>query len=187
MDHYLDIHLRPDPEFPSPQLMGALFAKLHRALVALLEESIGISFPALDEQRPWLGEHLRLHGTCAALDRLMAQPWLRGMRDHLRLGELLAVPTDARHRQVRRVQVKSSPERLRRRQIRRHGFSEEEARQRIPDSAARTLDLPYLHLRSQSSGQSFRLFIRHAPVQDAPVAGRFNRYGLSDSATVPWF
>lgn len=187
MDYYLDIHLRPDPEVPSPHLMSALFGKLHRALVALPEESVGISFPARDEQRPWLGEHLRLHGTCAALDRLMAQPWLTGIRDHLRLGELLPVPVDAKHRQVRRVQVKSSPERLRRRQMRRHGFSEEEARQRIPDRTARQLDLPYLHLRSQSTGQSFRLFIRHGPLQDTPIAGHFTRYGLSDSATVPWF
>lgn len=187
MDHYLDIHIRPDPEFPSPQLMNALFAKLHRALVALPEENIGISFPAVDEKRPCLGNHLRLHGTSAALDSLMAQPWLSGMRDHLRLGELLPVPEGAQHRQVRRVQAKSNPERLRRRQMRRHGFSEEEARQRIPDSAARRLDLPYVQLRSQSSGQHFRLFIHHGPLRSQPVAGHINRYGLSDGCTVPWF
>jgi CRISPR-associated endonuclease Csy4 len=71
--------------------------------------------------------------------------------------------------------------------MRRHGFSEEEARQRIPDSAARRLDLPYVQLRSQSSGQHFRLFIHHGPLQSQPVAGHINRYGLSDGCTVPWF
>ncbi len=34
MNHYLDLHLLPDPEFSAAQLMSALFAKLHRALVA---------------------------------------------------------------------------------------------------------------------------------------------------------
>ena len=36
MDHYLDIRLLPDPEFPAPLLMNALFTKLHRALVSHL-------------------------------------------------------------------------------------------------------------------------------------------------------
>lgn len=30
MDHYLDIRLRPDPEFPPAQLMSVLFGKLHQ-------------------------------------------------------------------------------------------------------------------------------------------------------------
>ncbi|WP_374438483.1 type I-F CRISPR-associated endoribonuclease Cas6/Csy4 [Pseudomonas panipatensis] len=187
MDHYLDIRLRPDPEFPAMHLMSALFAKLHRALVALPNENIGVSFPDVDEQRPWLGERLRLHGSAAALDRLMAQPWLNGMRDHLRQGDCLAVPAQALYRQVRRVQTKSSPERLRRRQMRRHGLSEEEARQRIPDHSARSLDLPYLHLASQSTGQRFRLFIQHGPLLAEPIDGACNRYGLGEGATVPWF
>ena len=33
MDHYVDIDVRTDPEFPAHQLMSALYAKLHRALV----------------------------------------------------------------------------------------------------------------------------------------------------------
>lgn len=30
MKHYLEIQVQPDPEFPAPHLMNALFAKLHR-------------------------------------------------------------------------------------------------------------------------------------------------------------
>lgn len=187
MDHYLDIRLRSDPEFPATQLMSALFAKLHRALVTLPGEEIGISFPDVNEKRSGLGARLRLHGNAAALDTLMAHPWLPGMRDHLHLGELLPIPMQVQYRHVSRVQAKSNPERLRRRQVRRHGLSEEEARQRIPDSAARTLELPFVSLRSQSTGQSFHLFIRHGPLQAKPTEGNFSRYGLSNAATVPWF
>ncbi|MBV6247217.1 type I-F CRISPR-associated endoribonuclease Cas6/Csy4, partial [Pseudomonas aeruginosa] len=55
MDHYLDIRLRPDPEFPPAQLMSVLFGKLHQALVAQGGDRIGVSFPDLDESRSRLG------------------------------------------------------------------------------------------------------------------------------------
>jgi CRISPR-associated endonuclease Csy4 len=186
MDHYLDIHLLPDPEFPAGQLMNALFAKLHRALVQLDSRSIGVSFPDA-RKGAGLGQHLRLHGCMAALNDLLALPWLTGMRDHVKLGEPTPVPTDAKHCRVRRVQVDSSPERLRRRTMRRHGLSEEKARERIPDHAAKLLQLPYISLRSQSTGQPFRLFIEQGKPQPEPVVGSFNAYGLSQEATVPWF
>jgi CRISPR-associated endonuclease Csy4 len=88
---------------------------------------------------------------------------------------------------VRRVQAQSSADRIRRRQMKRHGWTEEEARARIADSVEQQLALPYLTLRSQSTGQHFRLFIDHLPCQPAPVAGPFNAYGLSSTATIPWF
>lgn len=187
MDHYLDIHIRPDPEFSAPQLMNALFAKLHRALVELKSDDIGVSFPGVDEKRPALGDTLRLHGTLNRLQTLMAQPWLNGMRDHLILGAPARVPTQVQYRSVSRVQSDSNPERLRRRLMRRHSLSEEEARRRIPDNAARMLKLPFINLHSQSTGQHFRLFIRHGTVQSKTEPGKFSCYGLSPNATVPWF
>ena len=45
MDSYIDIRVRPDPEFSMPMLMNALVSKLHRALVAINADDIGISFP----------------------------------------------------------------------------------------------------------------------------------------------
>ena len=187
MDHYYDIRLLPDPEFVPTLLMNALFGKLHRALVELDSRSIGVSFPDTLPERPTLGERLRLHGSVRDLDGLMARGWLTGMRDHIDVGDMTAVPDYARHRIVRRVQAKSNPERLRRRTIRRRGVSEEEARRLVPDSAAERLNLPFVSLRSQSTGQTFRLFVEHRPLQAEPVPGEFSSYGLSSVATVPWF
>ncbi|MBD8492570.1 type I-F CRISPR-associated endoribonuclease Cas6/Csy4 [Pseudomonas syringae] len=187
MDHYLDLHLLPDPEFPTTQLMNALLAKLHRGLHDLRRDDIGISFPAIDSKSTRLGSHLRLHGTAQALDTLLALNWLTGMRDHVRLGDLSSVPPDTRHRVVSRVQTDSSPERTRRRLIKRHGITEEQARERIPDHAAKRCNLPFAQLRSQTTGQHFRLFIRHGPLLDKPEHGAFNGFGLSSRATVPWF
>ena len=63
--HYIDITLQPDPEFSHTHLLGALYAKLHRALVQLEATEIGVSFP-LHTNEPGrqrtLGNVLRLHG-----------------------------------------------------------------------------------------------------------------------------
>lgn len=188
MDSYIDIRLLPDPEFSASTLMNALYGKFHRILVELKSSSIGVSFPAVDLGRPNMGKLMRLHGSQAALERLMGKAWLRGMRDHVTISEIAAVPEESAYILVRRVQAKSSPDRLRRRQMRRHNLTEEEAFQRIPKSVQGSrLNLPYLKLKSQSTNQYFQLFIQQFAPQDHPVAGEFNTYGLSSSATVPWF
>jgi len=188
MDHYLEIRLLPDPEFPVTVLMNALFSKLHRGLVELETSRIGVSFPDVERVERGLGELLRLHGDAGELERLMTLPWLTGMHDHTRVGRLRPVPERILgYRVVRRVQAKSSPERLRRRWMRRKGLSAEEARKAIPDDVAERLDLPFVTLTSRSTGQRFRLFIEHRPLQENPVPGSFSSYGLSRIATVPWF
>lgn len=184
MDSYIDIRLHRDPEFPATQLMSALYAKLHRALVAMATDRIGVSFPSF---KATLGEVMRIHGSAEDLLNLQSTTWLVGMRDHLEVSPVQKVPQDAKHRQVRRVQAKTNVERLRRRLMRRHDLSEAEARLRIPDEVATTLSLPFVSLSSASTGQKFRLFISHEDMRVSPVSGSFNAYGLSDGATVPWF
>lgn len=184
MDHYQDIQLLPDPEFGAPQLMSALFAKLHRALVQRQSQDIGVSFPGL--HRKGAGTVLRLHGSMSALQALSDQPWLPGMRDHVTVAGIAEVPANAGHQVVRRMQAKSNPERLRRRQIKRKGWSTEQARAAIPDHVVETLKLPFLTIHSQSTGQTFLLFIDQHPVDQA-LSGPFNAYGLSASASLPKF
>ncbi|WP_303902217.1 type I-F CRISPR-associated endoribonuclease Cas6/Csy4 [Thiohalomonas denitrificans] len=188
MDHYLDFRLLPDPEFPTPLLMNALFSKLHRALVQIDSRSIGISFPELQQDQLFLGPCLRLHGTAADLERVMTENWLTGMRDHLFQSDLAAVPGNAKHRRIRRVQPKSNAERLRRRHAKRHSeLSEEEIALKIPDSVEERVKLPFLRLKSQSNGHYFCVFLEHSPPQAQAINGTFNAYGLSSEATIPWF
>lgn len=146
-----------------------------------------MGFPGYDSRRRTLGECLRLYGDEAALQPWAAGAWLGSLRDHVRSTAPLPVPAAAAHRTLRRIQVKSSPERLRRRLMKRHQFTEEQARQRIPDSMGRMTDLPYVQLASTSTAQQFKLFLALGPAQSQPQAGDFNTYGLSATATVPWF
>lgn len=185
--HSIDIRLLPDPEFGQPLLLGALYAKLHRALVSLDANDIGVSFPGYRLHPRGLGEVLRLHGKETALQRLMATDWMRGMRDHAATGEMLSVPESAEHRQLLRRQFKTSAERMRRRRMRRKGETLEQASLAIPEEVERRPPLPFVQLRSQSTGQTFCMFLELGEPLAEPKGGTFSSYGLSTVATIPWF
>ncbi len=187
MDAFLDIKLLPDPEFAPSTLMNALFAKLHRALVTHGAGDIGISFPDAGQNAHALGQRLRLHGTSAALEKLMALQWTHGMHDHLIIRPIGKVPARCTYRHVRRVQAKSSPERLRQRRMARQGIDYPQACQEIPDHVAERLRLPYLIVNSRSTGQRFHLFIEQIEVSAQGGEARFNQYGLGKATPVPWF
>lgn len=184
MDHYQDIRVLPDPEFSEPMLMAALFAKLHRALAAHGQGNIGVSFPGM-QRTP--GAVLRLHGSHKTLAELQESGWLKGLRDYTGIGPLQAVPTGAQHRTVSRVQVKSSAERLRRRSVSKGWLTDAQAREKIPMANEQRSSLPFITLKSLSTGQSFRLFLKQGELQAVPIEGSFSFYGLSAFATVPWF
>lgn len=189
MNHYMDIRLRPDPEFPAVFLLKALYSKLHRALFDLSADDIGISFP---EHRTGvktrsLGNHLRLHGAHERLEALMRAGWLNGMRDHVMLTDIAPVPGNARHVIVKRRQFNTGSESRAKRYAKRNNVSVEEARQMYQKVAARKIELPYVQLASRSTQGHFCLFIEHGEPQEQPVEGTFNHYGLSREATVPWF
>ncbi len=187
LTHYLDIHLRPDPEFAASHLMAALYAKLHRALVQLSAEDLAVCFPGYSIQPRALGPKLRVLGSPQRLSQLMALPWLTGMADHVQVHPSAPVPANVVHRRLRRVQVQSNPDRLRRRLMKRHDLTPAQAREHIPDSVAQTINLPFMPMQSSSSGQRFFMFLHLGPIEPAATAGTFNAYGLSAVATIPWF
>lgn len=184
MDHYIELRVLPDPEFSAPMLLEALFAKLHRALGAVGKGRIGVSFPDAGKT---LGERLRLHGSQEALTELEQHGWRKGLRDYTESSAILPVPADAAYRTVRRVQVKSSAERLQRRSVAKGWLTMEQAQQRISAVKEQRSTLPFIRLKSFSNGQSFLLFIEQGTLRTTPTAGEFSAYGLSATATIPWF
>lgn len=189
--HHIDLRLLPDPEFSHAHLLGALHAKLHRALVQLQASDIGVSFPQYSLDPRSLGSLVRLHGSEASLQRLMATDWLKGMRDHLDTSAITAIPPQVQYRSIQRRQFKTSAERLRRRWMRRQDKTPEQAAAAIPDSVQHLPDLPFIQLRSQSTGQHFHLFVALGPIEPEPgtIPGSFNSYGLANTPqdTIPWF
>jgi CRISPR-associated endonuclease Csy4 len=187
MDHFLEVRVLPDPEIPVAQILNVAANRLHIALVSLRANDIGVSFPMFGLEPIGLGDRIRLHGTDDRLTALLKTGSLTSIRDYVAIDEVQPVPRMSEYRIVRRVQADASVDRIRRRQMRRHGWSEQEARERVPASSERQIALPYLRMKSSSTGQPFRLFIEHQECRPTPVVGQFNAYGLSVMATVPWF
>ncbi len=185
--HYIDLTIVPDPETGLPTLLGALYDRLHLALVQQQVDNIGISFPGYSTTPRSLGATLRLHGNDASLRQLQGADWLKGMRDHVRMTDIAPAPANALHRTVRRKQFKTSADRLRRRRMKRKGETAAQAREAIPSTVERIPDLPYVHVHSRSTGQPFCLFIALGPPTATAVPGSFSRYGLGGPTTVPWF
>jgi CRISPR-associated endonuclease Csy4 len=185
--YYVDITVAPDLESTTQHLLGALCDRLHIALVAEQLDSIGVSFPGYRMSPRTLGTKLRLHGSDEVLRQLLQTDWLKGMRDHIRTTEIAKAPPDVPQRTVQRKQFKTSAERLRRRRMRRKGETAAQAAEAIPLDMEHRPELPYVHLRSRSTGQSFCMFIALGPLAPNATTGSFNSYGLSGSTTIPWF
>lgn len=183
MDHYIDISVLPDPEFKQEVLMNALYAKLHRALGQYAKGRIGASFPKVNKT---LGSTLRLHGTQDALKALMQQTWLQGLRDYTQTEPALVVPADVRYCTVKRVQAKSVYNK-RKRAVAKGWLTFEQAQQKIPDDQQKRLTMPYAQIKSLSTDNMIRIYIAQGALVDAPQEGVFSSYGLSKTATVPWF
>ncbi|TDR06741.1 type I-F CRISPR-associated endoribonuclease Cas6/Csy4 [Marinomonas communis] len=188
MDHYLDIKILEDPEFTAPILMNALFSKLHRALVEVSNHDIGVSFP--DAGKKSLGKILRLHGTQERLSVLESLAWRKGLGDFTLVSDVTEAPQTSEYWLVQRIHVQSNPDRIRRRAMKRHNLTYEQAVEQIPDSVGKELDLPFVRIKSQSTGgQQFPLFIKQTAISEAsqPNEIQFSKYGLSSATPVPKF
>ncbi|MDH5256414.1 MAG: type I-F CRISPR-associated endoribonuclease Cas6/Csy4 [Gammaproteobacteria bacterium] len=202
MNHYFNITLLPDAELKVQVLMNAIFAKLHKLLCDKQSTAIGVSFPQYamtclsdkSERLPSnfpqhyvsLGNTLRVHGTEAELAQLKAEDWLGGMSGYCKVGDIVSVPVDTKHRTVSRKQTTMSQAKLNR-LLKRGSITEQEVKQYRAKMFNKGLDNPYLELTSGSNGQKHRRYIELGPLLDKPVEGRFDQFGLSKTATVPWF
>ncbi len=185
MDYFFEIKIMEDPEFSAPILMNALFSKLHRALVEVSQGEIAVSFPQYKQRS--LGKVLRLHGSLAALERLETVIWRKGLGDYTEVSAILPVPEAHQHCLVSRVHAQGNLESVRRRAMKRHSISYEEACTQIPKLETKQLELPFVQIKSQSTGETFRLFIKQTSCLPTDVDQPFSKYGLSSTTSVPWF
>jgi len=187
MEYFMDIKILHDPEFNSSILMGALFNKFHRSLVTLKSDNIAICFPKYKEKV--LGEILRIHSDKLSLDVLMETDWLMGLNDYIQKSNIELIPGKTRFICVRRKQNKyANIARLRRRYAKRHLVTEQESVIAYPDTLEKEFKFPYINIKSSSTNQEKFPFYIEQKVIDKPVSNMdFNSYGLSKTATVPWF
>ncbi|KMQ50432.1 CRISPR-associated protein, Csy4 family [Chitinispirillum alkaliphilum] len=183
MDYYFDVLILPDTEFPPAILMNSLYTKLHKALWDLKSTTIGVSFPRC---KVTLGNLLRIHGTDSDLRELQAQNWIGGMSGYCKVSEILPVPKNANFRTVSRKQPNMSQSKLNR-LIKRGSIPEDEIKQYKAKMFSKGLDEPYVELVSKSNSHKHRRYFEFGELQETPTLGVFDQFGLSKTATIPYF
>ena len=183
MNHYVDIKLLPDAEIPATVLMNATYTKLHKALCDIGSKAIGVSFP---QYKVTLGNVLRIHGAISDLNDLLGINLLGGMHGYCNVSEITPVPANTKFRTVSRKQSTMTQAKLKR-LMKRSSITEDKIKQYKAKMFSKGLDNPYVELVSGSNGQKHRRYIEFGDLLDAPVQGQFDQFGLSKTATVPWF
>ncbi len=184
MDFYIDLVMQADEEVPVYFIRNKVFAKFHKALDDLKQNSIGVSFP---KYKTKLGDVIRVHGEKSNLDTLQKSNWLGGLAGYCEVSGVLPVPRKiGGYRTVSRIRQNMTISKLQR-LINRGSISDEEVRNYKTKMFATGLENPYLELQSSSNGHKHRRYIQFGELNEEMIKGEFDQFGLSKKATIPWF
>lgn len=215
MNYYQDITLIANTEVNLGFLWQKVFQQVHIALVengyeyvrkekdgaetTLRCSKIAVSFPCYADKEYPLGNKLRLLSQeKILLEKLGIEKWLCRLLDYVKIDAIEAVPSSVSYVGFRQKRVKGE---------KRLEQSLQKKARHIADKFGMDFNitlrdlkkkhvfnkekLPYIQVESQSSVTTdrkprFKLFIEKAELA-GPQEGIFDCYGLSKTATVPWF
>lgn len=183
MNSYIDIYLQPDSELNEAQLSSKVFTKFHKALVILNTNQIGISFPQMNYK---LGKHFRIHGNKSLLNDLQGLDWLGPLKGYCKINEITPIPDLIKYRNISCKRSNMSNAKLKR-LVDRKTIDAQGIKRYKEKMLSQGYSNPYLDLLSQSTNQIYRKFFEFGQIQDQRSEGIFDSYGLSKTATVPWF
>lgn len=183
MNYYIDIELKPDAEFPVNVLLNKVYTKFHKVLFDIQTNDVGVSFP---NYKVLLGSKLRIHGREERLGLFKEGDWLGGLSGYCQVSDIQEVPNNAQFRTVSRKQQNMTNAKLNR-LLKRGSITQDAAKEYRVKMYSQGLSEGYLELESVSNGQKHRRYIVLGDLQMKPALGEFDVFGLSKSATIPWF
>lgn len=183
MDFYLDIKIKPDDEMRENVLLNKVYTKLHKALLTQKSTGIAVSFPCY---KVILGNVIRLHGSEEKLTRLQSFNWLGGLKGYCDISLIQSIPNEVVYRTVSRIQSNMTEAKLRR-LVKRESISQDEIKGYKAKMFQKGLGNPYLELDSSSNGHKHRRYIAFGEIVKSATQGEFDFFGLSKTATTPWF
>jgi CRISPR-associated endonuclease Csy4 len=215
MKYYLDITLLPDTDVNLGFLWKKVYQQIHLALVengyeyvrkesnstetTLRGSNIAVSFPCYGDKAYPLGSKLRLLAQEQVfLEKICIGKWLCRLQDYVQIASIKEVPSSVSYAGLRQKRVKG--EKRLEQSIQKKAKHLSDKFGLDFDSTLRELKmkhvfneekLPYIQVESQSSATEdrkprFKLFIERVELAE-PQQGMFDCYGLSKTATVPWF
>jgi len=212
MNFYIEITLLPGADIDLHYLWSKVYQQIHLALVKIQDDNgsvpVGIALPEYNMKKYQLGSKIRLFASDENnLSKLEIRKWFHRLSDYVHLTQIRPVPKNINkfamfsRKQANRSQSKFN--RTIRRKAEREGISLEEAsillRKTLDCSEndkkknmnnfndMKWLKLPYINMKSLSSGERFRLFIiKESGLASIEYEG-FNTYGLCHKSSVPDF
>lgn len=200
MNYYQEITLIDQAEISPYFIWSKLYSQLHLALAGIKSAddkvNIGVSFPQyIYEQKTEkskakvnLGKKLRLFAQAEEeLIQLNIKKWLERLTDYVHITSIRPVPEEkiTGYACFKRKQPKTNAERLARHRVKRGDIGFDEALSRY-QNVVTTSDLPFIQLKSLTSGQPFKLFITKQTAEQS-ASQVFSTYGLSSESSVPEF
>ncbi len=201
MKYYQDITLLPDADVNLGFLWHKVFLQIHIGLADNKQtdgtSAIAVSFPDYEYKegtyiRFPLGKKLRLlANTEEQIHHFDAGKRLSRLIDYCHIKSIKSVPNVSKYSCFSRKQVKSAAKKVESLASHLNKPVEEVLKFRKENDLYHGCTLPFIHMESQEvtdTGQKnkFRLFIEQR-FYDTPVQGDFDCYGLSKTATIPWF
>lgn len=202
MKYYLDITLLADAEANLGFLWQKVFQQVHIALVdnkvGDKESAIALSIPRYkllkaNEKTFPLGNKLRLLAeTEEILRAININKWLETFMDYCHVKSITIVPKNVKS--YARFTRKNAVDPIKKAEKRAKHLNkplDEVIDFMRKEKQLEKCQLPFIHVESQGvtvSGEKnrFRIFIEQTHL-DAPEPGKFDCYGLSKTATIPWF
>ena len=183
MNHYIDILIKPDEEMRENLLLNKVYAKFHKALFTLQSSELAVSFP---QYKVILGKKLRIHGTESKLAELQATDWLGGLKGYCDVSAIQVIPEEVLYRTISRKQPNMSVAKLRRLLLR-DSIQQANIKAYKAKMFEQGLDNPYLELESTSNGHKHRRYLAFGKLTKEKNLGEFDFFGLSKTASIPWF
>ena len=201
MNYYQDITLLPDADITLGFIWQKVYQQIHLALVENKTDdnhsTVAVGFPKYGNKGFPLGNKLRLFAQSEdVLHQLKIENWLSRLTDYCHIKSIQPVPDKIEgYGCFKRKQFKSN---LRKEAQRRAKYKNES----LEDALAHfqhydtECKLPYINMISLSTrdeqqiNRKFKLFIEREPEGEMfaqPRPGQFDCYGLSKTATIPWF
>lgn len=193
MKYYLDITLLTNGDITLYFLWEKVYPQLHLAFVEKQNEkgqiNIGVAFPEYNEERHLLGSKLRLFAlTKEDLESLPLTKWFSRLSEYIQVSAIQIVPNEVNnYASFTRIQIKRNNERLARRKASREKISYDEALKHFVGRHEKNSKAPFIHMKSLSSGENYKLLIEKIVVKDFQMIEGFSTYGLSSKNSLPIF
>lgn len=196
---FQEITCIPDTDIGIGFLMGRVMNALHLALVnasaGLSQCTIGMSFPDYRQLAasgdpasagPPIGAKVRLFARQPGeLDTAEVAECLGRFSDYVDVRSPAELKrTNLKFARFSRHQPRTSLTRQIRRQMKRKGWTQEQAERHFQGYRDTMCRLPYLDLRSHTTERRFRLFVRKESAEESE-SWQFSTYGLSARSSVP--